>query len=133
MTNVPVARFVLDEGTGHVLTASLNRGALTKSFKSAKYADDIDACGYRISDLSEDVREFLVGADLLAKVKEINIFCVKGYAFAVYHGGDRWGTTFLNCVLITDSVEIRRSAAKQFGMRLVLGTPPARAACSLKM
>ena len=45
MTNVPVARFVLDEGTGHVLTASLNRGALTKSLKSAKYADDIDACG----------------------------------------------------------------------------------------
>ena len=74
MTNVPVARFVLDEGTGHVLTASLNRGALTKSLKSAKYADDIDACGYRISDLSEEVREFLVGADLLAKVKEINIF-----------------------------------------------------------
>ena len=117
----PVRKFLLDRESGHVLSASLDRGTLTRAFTSSKYADDPNAQGYRMSDLSERVREFLVGAKLLTKVKDVDIFCVKDYAFAVYHGGDSWGTTFLNCVLITNSVEIRRSAAKQFGMRLVVG------------
>lgn len=114
-------RFLLDEATGHVLTASLNRAALTSSLKSEKYDGDPDACGARISDLSERAQKFLVRAELIAKVDQIDIYQIKDYAFAVYHCGDRWDTTFLNCVLITDSVNIRRSAAKHLDMRLVIG------------
>ena len=116
-----VKRFLLDVETGHVLSASLNRGAITKSFKSAKYRDDLEACGCRLSELSEKVRNFLVGAELITKINEIEIYRIKGNCFAVYQCGDRWGTTFLNCVLITNTVGVRRSVAKECHMRLVVG------------
>lgn len=117
----PALKLVLDVDTGHVLPMSVERDALQKLFRAKKYADDEEARSQRLSELAAQVRLFLRGARVEVTVDETRVLRKAGHLFAAYDGGDRWGDTFFNCVLLAKTPQARRTAAEALGMKPVRG------------